>query len=87
MKNVRRRFTIPEDQLQLAEEYAKRTNRTLSELIVETLFQARHRHARKDEKRTQNSLEDRIHTIEQKIEGRYVATTYRADTTRSVNRD
>lgn len=67
MKNIRKRFTIPEDQLQLAEEYAKATNRTLGELVVETLFQARHRHRKKDEKRAQNSLEDRLDVLEAKV--------------------
>jgi hypothetical protein len=66
MKNVRKRFTIPADQLQLAEEYAKATNRTLAELIVEALFQARHRHVRKDEKRLQNRLEDRFPSLRRK---------------------
>lgn len=79
MKNVRKRFTIPEDQLQLAEEYAKATNRTLAELIVEALFQARHRHVRKDEKRLQNKVEDRLSVLEGKIEGRYVATSIKTD--------
>jgi hypothetical protein len=67
LKNVRKRFTIPADQLQLAEEYANSTNRTLSELVVEVLFQARHRHRQKDEKRAQNRLEDRVHVLEEII--------------------
>jgi hypothetical protein len=77
MKNVRRRFTIPEDQLLLAEEYAKFTNRTLAELIVESLFQTRHRHVRKDEKRLQNRSEDRLSVLEGKIEQLTLQRNYR----------
>ena len=79
MKNVRRRFTIPEDQLQLAEEYAKATNRTLSELVVEALFQIRHRYPRKDTKRAQNSIEDRLCVLESRSAQRYGPVPYRAD--------
>jgi NRPS condensation-like uncharacterized protein len=68
MKNVRKRFTIPEDQMLLAEEYAKATNRTLSELVVEALFQIRHRYPRKDEKRLNKKLEDRVCFLEQKAD-------------------
>jgi hypothetical protein len=78
MKNVRRRFTIPEDQLLLAEEYAKASNRTLSELVVEALFQIRHRYPRKDVKRAQNSIEDRLRVLESRNEQRYGPVPYRA---------
>jgi glycine cleavage system protein P-like pyridoxal-binding family len=78
MKNVRKRFTIPEDQLLLAEEYAKATNRTLSELVVECLFQIRHRHRQKDEKKAKNRLEDRVHVLEEIIAQKEWQPHYRA---------
>jgi len=67
MKNVRRRFTIPEDQLLLAEEYAKAAHRTLSELVVEALSQVRHRYPRKDEKRAQSRLSERLSILEARL--------------------
>jgi len=79
MKNVRKRFTIAEDQLLLAEEYAKATNRTLSELVVEALFQIRHRYPRKDAKRVQNSIEDRLCVLEARDALGYRPVPHRAE--------
>lgn len=78
MRIVSKRFSIPADQLELAEEYAQLTNRTLSELIVESLFQIRHRYPARHEKRVKSSLADRIAALERKIEQGYVPQRYRA---------
>ena len=69
-RTVRRRFTIPEDELRLAEEYAELDHRTLSELICEALRQMRHRYPHKDSNaiRTVRELEKRLQTIEREFE-------------------
>jgi len=68
-RTVRRRFTIPENELRLAEEYAELDHRTLSELICEALKQMRHRYPHKDSSaiRTVKELEKRLQTVEKEL--------------------
>lgn len=69
MKIMRKRFTIPEDELALAEEYAVLDHRTLSELICEALKHMRHRYPHKDSNaiRTVKELEKRLLTVEREL--------------------
>lgn len=61
--NVRKRITIPEDELKLALEYAPLDHRTFSELVVEALKQIRRRYPKGD----RNNENDRIDRLEQKV--------------------
>ena len=78
MKNVRRRFTIPEELLAEAEEYAQLDHRTFSKLVCETLQQHMRRYpkARKNGLTTGlKALEDRIIRLEGVVAGRVPAGT------------
>jgi len=78
MINVRRRFTIPEELLAEAEEYAQLDHRTFSELVCETLRQHMRRYLKTQKnglKTGLKALEDRIIRLEGVVAGRVPAGT------------
>lgn len=82
MKNVRRRFTIPEELLAEAEEYAQLDHRKFSELVCETLRQHMRRYLKTPKngpKTGLKALEDRIIRLEGVVAGRVPAGTQGAD--------
>jgi len=66
MKQIRKRFTIPADLAEQAEEYATATNRTFSEFICEAATQHINRYP-VSAVRIQNNLEKRVCRVEEII--------------------
>jgi len=68
-RRVQKKFTIPAEELRLAEEYAKLDHRTMSELICEALKQMRHRYPHKDNTaiQTLKELSQRVQELEKKL--------------------
>ncbi len=73
IRRIRKRIVIPEDELLLAEEYARLDHRTFSELVCEAIKQMRRRYPKTDEKR----MIDRIAELEEKIDQLYKQVHYR----------
>jgi len=61
---MRKRFTGPAGLLREAEEYARRDNRTLSELVCEALRQHMRRYPKSREVNPSKALEERISKLE-----------------------
>jgi hypothetical protein len=73
IRRIRKRIIIPEDELLLAEEYARLDHRTFSELVCEALKQMRRRYPKTNEKR----LMDKLSELEEKIDQLYKQVHYR----------
>jgi len=68
---MRKRFTGPAGLLREAEEYAKRDNRTLSELVCEALRQHIRRYPKSRDVRPSKGLEGRIAKLERIVRQGY----------------